>query len=514
MIPDSHNPNYDRRASDSHPYSGPPILQSSNPLLPTIDEAELDLTHYLDILLRRRWIVLAVFLTVAVTTAIVTFNTQPVYQASAFLNIEKEKSGNNIIQANAMVDRGNDDYYQTQYKLLKSESLIKKVYETLKLSEFPDFAGGPDSLNEAVTISPVPRSRLVYIKAESHDRELSAKIANTLSNAFIEQNLSNQLFIAKEILQALQLRQDDTGSRSTLESLPAVVNNPLVQQLKKNQAEVEADYANISNRYTEKHPDLVALRARMSTLRSQIEIETNKIIQSLKLDLSGQLMGNNIRLVDEAQVPLSPIKPKKKLNILLGIIAGFVLGFAVAMAVEFLDQSIRTQEDVENKLKLPFLSTVPFSAQSRSKKVYLSLLSKEQSLTSEAFRNMRTMVDFSGVSGKMDTLLVTSSVKEEGKSYVCINLAVAYAGLGEKVIVIDGDLRRPKVHKLFALSTAKGVSDYLARGQSVEELSQLVQKSDVPNLDVITCGPRPPNPSPSTGLIVVESTAEASRYAP
>ncbi len=460
-------------------------------------QSELDLTHYLDILLRRRWIVASTWLIIAVTTAIITFNTTPIYQASALLNIEKERSSGNVIYQGGMVERTNEDYYQTQYKLLKSETILKKVYDDLKLQNETAFQNprGLQKLEKAITISPVPRSRLVYIKTQSANPYTASEITNRLANAFIEQNISNQLFIAKEILQALQLKQDSPENRATLESLPAVVNSVLIQNLKQNLAKVELDYADISKRYTAKHPNLVSLRAQMASIKSQIQTETDKIVQSLKMDLSGQLMGNNIRLVDEAQVPVSPIKPNKKLNILLGILFGFILGFASAMLVEMIDQSIRTQDDVENKLHLPFLATIPFFAQKSSRKAYQTLLEEKQSLTSEAFRNMRTMIDFSGVGRKISTILVTSSIKEEGKSYIAANIAVSYAQLGERVLLLDGDLRRPKVHKMFGVSNARGVSEYLAKSEKIESLNSLIQESGVMNLHVMPCGTRPPNPS-------------------
>ncbi|MCX5790613.1 MAG: Wzz/FepE/Etk N-terminal domain-containing protein, partial [Elusimicrobia bacterium] len=105
------------------------------------NELEFDLTHYLDLFLRRRWVALSVWLSVIIVTAIVTFNTRPVFQAQSLLVIEKERGNNVIYQAGPTVERGNDDYYQTQYKLLKSEALLKTVYKRLNLEVVPEYAG-------------------------------------------------------------------------------------------------------------------------------------------------------------------------------------------------------------------------------------------------------------------------------------------------------------------------------------------------------------------------------------
>jgi len=462
---------------------------------PQTQEQEIDLTHYLDILLRRRWIVLATLTIVFLSTALFTFTQQPVYQASTLLVIEKERSSGGAVYANgAMIESSNDDYYQTQYKLMKSESLLQKVYDELKLAQTQDFKT-LDSLKKAVTIAPVMRSRLVNVKADSHSPSLAAKITNTLAQQFVEDNLANQLFISKEVLQALQVKDSDPASRRMHESLPAVVNNSLIQNLKADYAKLQSQTADMSKRYMDKHPAMTSLRSNMAALQSQIQSETDKIVQSLKTELSGQLKGNNVRIIDLAKSPKEPIRPKKLKYLLLGAMVGSALGFLLALLVEMLDQSIRTQEDVESKINQPYLGTVPLYPLKQDQRVYHTLLAKETSLTSESVRNMRTMIDFAGVSEGAKQFLVTSSVQEEGKTYVGSNLATAFAQLGEKVLYIDGDLRRPKIHKNFHISAKHGLSDFLVSGKDVEELDGLIQTTNVPGLHVLVCGTRPPNPS-------------------
>ena len=460
-------------------------------------DPEFDLTHYLDLVMRRRWVVLSVFVSVVILTALITFNTRPVFQAQSLLIIEKERGNNVISLGGPTVELSNEDYYQTQYKLLKSEALLKTVYKRLNLESLPEYAGvyGYLKLLDTVIVAPVPRSRLVYVKANSYDPPLSAKIANTVAEVFIEENLSNQLFISKDVLNALQSEKSGEKSRAVYESLPAVVNNLLIQQLKQEAAHLQAQVAEASGRYTPKHPQVVSLTANLHALQSQITTETDKVIQSLKIDLSGQLMGNNIRLVDAAVPPLKPIKPRKLLNTLLSLIGGMVLGLFAAMLVEFIDQTVRTQDDVENKLGLPFLGMVPFTNQIKKQTAYNHLLLPEHTLISESIRNLRTMVDFAEVGQKCRSFMVTSSVQGEGKSYVCASLATAFAQAGERVLLMDGDLRRSNLHKIFGISNAKGLSDFLAGGHDVADLKPMIQPSDVKNLAILTCGPRPPNPA-------------------
>ena len=457
-------------------------------------ELEFDLTYYLDLLLRRRWIVLSVWVSVIIVTALVTFNTRPVYQAQAMLVIEKERGNNVIYQGVGTVERGNDDYYQTQYKLLKSEATLKTVHKRLNLGKYPEFADpyGYRKLIKPVVIAPVPRSRLVYIKVDAYERLLAAQIANTIANVYIEQNLSNQLFISKDVLAALQ---GEKGSRAVYDSLPAVVNNTLIQDLKRESARLQSQLAEATGRYTPRHPQVVSLAANLKAVQDQIRAETDKIIQSLKIDLSGQLMGNNIRLVDAAMPPIEPIKPRKMFNMLLALMGGFVMGLFAAVLVEFIDQTVRSQEDVENKLGLPFLGVVPMTPFSKKTTAYNHLQLQEHSLIAESIRNLRTMIDFAIVGQKSKSFMVTSTVQGEGKSYVCSNIAVAIAQAGEKILLVDGDLRRSNLHKNFRVSNSRGLSEFLAGGRNTEDLRPLIQATDVPNLSILTCGPRPPNPA-------------------
>ncbi|PKM98969.1 MAG: hypothetical protein CVU79_00175 [Elusimicrobia bacterium HGW-Elusimicrobia-3] len=459
-------------------------------------ELEFDLTYYLDLVLRRRWIVLSVWVSVIIITALVTFNTRPVFQSQALLVIEKERGNNVIYQGVGTVERGNDDYYQTQYKLLKSEALLKTVHKRLDLGRYPEFSDpyGYRKLLKPVAVAPVPRSRLVYVKADAYDPLLSSKIANMVANVYIEQNLSNQLFISKDVLSALQGGKNG-NQRAVYDSLPAVVNNVLIQDLKREGAKLQSLLAEATGRYTAKHPQVVSLAANLKAVQEQIKAETDKIIQSLKIDLSGQLMGNNIRLVDAAMPPLQPIKPRKLFNMLLSLMGGFVLGLFAAVLVEFIDQTIRSQEDVENKLGLPFLGVVPMTPFSKKNTAYNHLLLQEHSLIAESIRNLRTMIDFAIVGQKSKSFMVTSTVQGEGKSYVCSNIAVAIAQAGEKVLLVDGDLRRSNLHKNFRVSNTRGLSEFLAGGKHTDDLKHLIQPTDVENLSILTCGPRPPNPA-------------------
>ena len=148
-------------------------------------------------------------------------------------------------------------------------------------------------------------------------------------------------------------------------------------------------------RYTEKHPTVIRVKSSMFALDSQIRSETARIVASMKTELSGQLRGNNVRVVDPAEVPKTPSKPNKRRALMLASLFGLLGGFFLALGVEALDQSIRSQEDVERKLGLPFLGSVPHAVfQGDSVKAYTDLIGGPESFTGESLKNIRTMIGF------------------------------------------------------------------------------------------------------------------------
>jgi len=461
------------------------------------DTTDFDFTHFFDVVLRRRWIVIAVALVISIAAALRTFTVEPVYQSSALLVIEKEQGGGALYAEGASIENTQADYYQTQYILLKSYSLLDKVYTELNLDKTEDFKDpdGREALEKAVKIVPVRRSRLVRIQVDSHDAGLTALIANSLARNFVNQNLSNQLFISQDILRALKSNPDTAAGKFAYESLPDVVNNELIQKLKIDYATIQAQAADLSRRYTARHPAMASLSSNAEALKLQIKQETDRVVQSLKTKLSGQLKGNNVRIVDAARIPEKPYRPRKLRALIIGMIMGMGFGLAIAFIVELLDQSIRNSEDIENKLGMPSLGLVPFIETDDSEPVYATLTAPKLSLTSEAFRNIRTMVDLAAVSDDSKTFMVTSAVQEEGKTYVASNLSVALSQLGGSVLLIDGDMRRPKIHKNFRLTAQHGLSEFLANGKDISQIEPLIQKTQIPNLSALVCGPRPPNPS-------------------
>ena len=447
--------------------------------------------NYLQIISRRRRMVFLMTLLGISIMAAYAFLSPSVYRASALVSVDKV--ANDVAAAGAAAQESDESYFETQLKLITSETQLRRVYNELNLKDIPEFSEGLRTLSKAVYVLPVPRARLASVNAESADPRLAVAISGALARDFVKQNLDNQLFMSKNELGVLQSRTHAPDARLVIESLPAVVNNKLIQDIKTQIFNSEAALADLRTKYTASYPEVHALQSRLASMRKVRDHEMDNILGSLKTELSGQLRANNVRVVDEPSIPEFPVRPRKWLALILGLPLGLALGVLSALLLETFDQTILTHKDVEQRLGLPFLGLIPLARRPKGGKVYAPLVSPDVSPSSEAFRNLRTIVGLAHKAADDPFILVTSTVQDEGKSFVATNLAVALSQLGQKVLIVDGDLRRPNQHLNLSSSAKIGLSDFLSGG--VGEAVHVAQKTGIANLEIVTCGARPKNPA-------------------
>lgn len=222
----------------------------------------------------------------------------------------------------------------------------------------------------------------------------------------------------------------------------------------------------------------------------------DSVLKRLKdIELSGLLRTSNVRVLDSARPSLAPVRPNVLNNVLFSMLFGLLLGIGLALALEFLDTTVKNQGDVEEKLGLAFLGLVPSlpvgdPAQAQAKELHMHR--EPRSLIAECMRAIRTNLLFMSPDKPFRTMVVTSAAPQEGKSTTVINLGVAMAQSGNRVLVIDTDMRRPRLHKAFGVSNEVGVSS-LVVGEG--DMDAAVKSTEVPNLFVLPCGPVPPNPA-------------------
>lgn len=259
------------------------------------------------------------------------------------------------------------------------------------------------------------------------------------------------------------------------------------------------------------------------------EVDTNKqlydgLLQRLKeAGVSAGLKASNIRVVDAAVPPTSPVKPRVALNLVLGLVLGLAGGVTLAFVQERVDNTLKSADDIENFLRMPALGAIPsrrdianrrsghsrapqerdaaarsdgqlvtFEREPKNGWVRVDAKSLERSEVCEAFRGLRTSVLLSSAGRPPRSLAFISAEGSEGKTTICSNLGITLAQLGKRVLIIDGDMRRPKIHDFFHIRDGAGLVNYLAGDEGWRDL---VRATGSNGLDCLICGPVPPNPS-------------------
>jgi capsular exopolysaccharide synthesis family protein len=354
--------------------------------------------------------------------------------------------------------------------------------------------------------------------------------------------------------QALALKKNP----DMLDSIPEVLSNDLIREIKQMEVNLYKRISELSKKYGKNHPKMIAVQSEIDSLNERKHKEIQRVINSLRNEyqvalakektlvqalskqkkesmelnqksiqygvlqreaesarhmyellikrfketsLTEDMKTGNVRIVDPAEVPKYPIRPRKKLNIFLGIVFGLFMGIALAFTFEFLDNTLKNPEDIRNYLNVPYLGPVPSFDIEREDIENPELITQysPKSTASESYRGIRTSLLFSSADRPPKIILVTSAGPSEGKTLTSTNLAITMAQAGSRVVIVDCDMRKPKVHKMFGIGRDKGMSSVLVSNELENVLQDVIIHSDIPNLDVIPCGPIPPNPSEIIG---------------
>ncbi len=470
-----------------------------------------------------------------------------------------------------------------------------------------------DTYLSRLKIEPIRNSRLVKVSFEAKDPTLAAKVANAHARFYIESSIERKFdaskkavrFLKKRIKEvrkkleeaeiALQRYREKEGLASVdfeerqsiilksldelnsalnkakteriekeslyrelikvannpdkIDSLPAVVENPLIQRLKAEYIKLVAEYYKKGKKYGPAHPVMVRLRSEIRSIKKNIAQEVKNIAESIKVEykialenekeilkameekkkealllnkkqiqynvlkrevdvnrslyksllkrlketgITEDLKMTNIMIVDHASVPDKPVRPRKGLNIILSIVVGLFLGIFLAFFLEYLDNTIKYPSEVEKELKIPLLGVVgriEFVGEN-PKKEELIIDSESRSHIAESFRTIRTNLSFAAPDVERKIFIVSSALPGEGKTIISSNLAVAFSQVEKKVLLLDCDLRKPRVHTVFGLERDNGLAEFLG-GTSDPK----IKDTRFPNLKIITSGVIPPNPA-------------------
>ncbi len=230
------------------------------------------------------------------------------------------------------------------------------------------------------------------------------------------------------------------------------------------------------------------LKREVSTNEKLYGMVTNRMKEA---DITSALPFNNVRVLDRALTPTLPFKPNLQKNMLVGLVLGLLLGVGLVLLIDLLDNTVKSQEDIE-RLGAPFLGLLPLIEATSGRERDLHTFNEPKSAAAECARFIRTNLLFMSPDRALKTLVVTSPAPKEGKTTTCITLAVTMAQAGSRTLLVDTDLRRPRLHRVFGMPNETGLSSVIV-GEAT--LDKVIQRTKMENLDVLVCGPLPPNPA-------------------
>ncbi|MDU7366043.1 MAG: polysaccharide biosynthesis tyrosine autokinase [Acinetobacter baumannii] len=406
----------------------------------------------------------------------------------------------------------------------------------------------PTAVNQFNTIYGVAEkgkmTGVIGLSYLGQDPEHITQVLNSVLNVYHEQNIERKSLESKQTLAFLekqlpelrkQLEDSEIKFNQFREKYKTVDVNAeselLLKQnidLEKLKIELQQKQAELSAKYTNDHPLILQIDAQITEINKKIADLNNRLTQlpetqrlylqlyrdvkvntelytsllnsyqQLKIANAGEI--GNVRIIDTAVEPVKPIKPKKLIVLILSIFVGGFIGVLIALLRKMMRSGVNDSTQIENELDLPVYATVPrspiqetrMSILKKKKSIPILAVKSSDDIAIESLRSIRTAIHFALTSAKNNIIMIAGPSPEVGKSFISTNLATIFAQGNKRVLLIDADMRRGYMHKYFDVDVKPGLSELLS-GQA--DLSQVLHKTQVANLDVITRGKSPTNPS-------------------
>ena len=590
---------------------------------------DANLLHYWFLLRKRSAHVLGFTAILFTTVFIGTLLMPEWYSSTATIEINpKAPTILNVTEVSDLVSvKTNDErhaYYATQYKILKSRTVVESTLDRLRTEHgVTDFDGADDPIRafkKNLDLRPEGDTELVHITYEYTDPDKAALFANTLAEVYMDRNLerargdaeeagkrlreqreaylqrkleseklaheykfkhnlvgvsdmrtgveerlhtrqreldtvsSERLKLSSDVsrLRQLERSEDWLGLANHLAS-----SNPVLQASLENLAGLREERMSLESRYKAGMPVMKdldskiegqeklvkrqldeyisgreaslalaksqeqALEDEVSSLTADFESLNEKAIELQFLEsqanqdeeffkeldkrvaevsLTNLIRANNVAWVDKAYIRDEPVRPLLITNLPIALVVGLLAGIALAFGMEYVDSTVKTREDIEDEIGLPFLGAIPQLDEDELRQMSdfernLYAHTRPRAPATECMRSIRTNIMFRS-DKPIRRLLVTSAAPQEGKSFISSNLSAVIAMTGTRILIIDADLRRPMQHKQFDVANKNGLTDVLAGRISIEEA---IQPTPVQNLDLMVAGPHPDNPAELLG---------------
>jgi polysaccharide biosynthesis transport protein len=402
-------------------------------------ERDNDLRYFLGVLQRRKWVIVGVCLLTAGAAGLFSKLHATVYQGSTEVLIDRQVS-DQVFSTDQSFDPQRN--VQTEVKVAQSGAVAQAAKKAL--GHEPE-----------ITIDSDPQSDVITIHARNNEPRRAAADADAYAKAYVtyrrERTVNDLLAAGQEV----QSQIDDIDAQLAALPLESAQRTPLDDQ------------------------------------RSFLVEQLDRLQVSANLSNAG-----GAAILAKSDVPGTPVAPKPLRDALLGAVLGLILGIGLAFLIDYLDDSIKARGDMERAVAngVPVLGEIPTVTEWKKKSgPYLISQADPSAPASEAYRTLRTSVEFLGLDTEIRRFQVTSARSEEGKTTTLANLAVALARAGRKVAVVSADLRRPRIHEFFGLPNDVGLTSVLLGEYALHDV--ILRVPDEPRLALLPSGPPPPNPS-------------------
>lgn len=419
----------------------------------------MEINQYLSLLRRWFWLILLGAAAAGATAYYWNSSQEPVYRATSVLLIT---GGSAVNDRNAIQLGG--DLAQSYIRRLTNYEVLQQVIANLGADISPEWLGG------RVQAQHLSNSQLIALSVTLTDPELAAALANEIPTVFAERNMAQQL-------------ERFADSKANLE-----------HQLTR--IETELDTAEAVWQHAESNGSSTAEIDRLADNVLRLRETYSRLLQSYEdVRIAEASSLNNILIDEYARVPTAPISPRIRNNTILATVVGALMMGGLAFLLEYLDDSVKDPVVLEQEFGLSTLGFVP-SFKIKDGPETLIMVTQPRSPVAEAYRQIRTNIQYAGISRDLKKLLITSANAGEGKTLTSANVAIALAQAGSRVILVDTDMRRPKLHRLFNYANTCGITNLLL---GMNEAENCLQITMVPNLRLLSSGPVPPNPAELLG---------------
>lgn len=416
------------------------------------EQSRLQIERYLQLVNRRKWVLVIPVVVSLLGAALLSYLTEPVYEATAVARVNLNEAGIDTQDPNSA-----DRFLFTYSEIIRTNQFLTRVSENLNLEDHGD-------LGDRVEIVPVEGTELLEISAKANDPDDAAAIANELANllrdpAFLATTIPNSAAVLEQQVEIARTRLEDAQAElARLQSTGAPQSDIAFQESLVEVA--EASYQSLLG-----------------------DLENAQIRQ-------GQA-ARAFTLIEAAEPPAAPIEPRWRFNLAAGLLAGLVAGVALSLVLEYVDPTLRGVRDLASVTRLPVLASIPFGVRWKYPPPPVS----------PDYRLLATKLQTALQDSGRKSVLFTSTKPEEGNTTVATYAAMAMAQAGMRVLLLDANLSRPDVHKLFNLPLSPGLFNFISTNGArptaplPEATAQIVQQTPVPRLSVLTAGAKLSDPS-------------------